>query len=498
MCYIRSLQNLKKRIVYFIVIFICGFPTILLSEHSSSQLNRQAIYEFIQRTVDSYKIPGLAVGIIKDNEVFFTSGYGESKPGVSITQDTPFILGSTTKMFTALAIMRLVEMGKLDLDTPIKKYLPDFRLAISKYEDKITIRHLLHHTSGLSGKGMPTTSFGKSNLRKELESLRHCVPTSPPGEQYLYFNTNYRLLGLIIEEVSGLKYGEFLNVALFKPLSMESTFAGPVGIQGLALGHGQIFGFPFQRKQIFRAGALPSGYLVSSVSDITKFLNAELQAGNGKPGVLNQDIVKTTWLPPENKKTGYAMGWLAMSEPGGQDFLVHGGALENYQSFFYINPKRRTGFVILMNQGGLLPVIQGFNTVRSGLLKILDNEQPENGPGVILVAAVSGVFLLGLCVEIFLTIRLKKWLSRIAKKPVWRQWIGIIFEFTISCFLLWGFIPMMNLLMGDKADWSMLYYLIPELFYFLSMLIIFGFLRSLLKTWIFFNKHRLLDRYNTP
>jgi len=379
--------------------------------------------------------------------------------------------------------MRLVEQGKVELNSPVKNYLPEFQLAVPGSEESITVRHLLHHTSGLSDQCMPGTTLGEDSLEEELVNLRSCVPDSAPGENYAYFNVNYRLLGLIIERVSGMEYGEFLSTEIFKPLSMTSTFAGPDGVEGLASGHGQLFGFPFPRNQEFRPGALPSGYLVSTVSDLAQFLIAEIQAGSGNPGPLNPETVKATWSPPGSSNEEYAMGWLVVNDEVHGRILIHGGALENFQSFFYINPQSKLGFVVLVNQGGLLPMFLGFATVRDGLLSIIVGEQPESGPKQWPIGVVTAIFLLFIGIAGFLTLRLKSWELRTAQQKPWKRWLSVSIELIWSCFLLLGLIPFINTLMGDKVDWTMLYGLVPELFFLLVFSICLGFFRGFFKIW---------------
>jgi hypothetical protein len=271
-----------------------------------------------------------------------------------------------------------------------------------------------------------------------------------------------------------MKYGEFLNSEIFKPLGMTSTFAGPVGVKDLVAGHGEIFGFPFRRVQKYRAGALPSGYVVSSASDIARLLIAELSSGRGDTSVFNPETIRMTWQPPENIKGGYAMGWMAFDTIGKTPFLAHGGSLENYLSFFYINPELNTGFVLLMNQGGILPMIGGFNALRNGMIKIIDNEQPENGSGSLPVIIVIAFFLFISALEVILTIRLKTWRIRTEQKSKWKRWAGISFEVLFTCFLLYWL----------YKGWSMFYSLLPELFFLLWIMIVPGFIRSFVKIWI--------------
>lgn len=466
---LNLLMFLFKKWKHIFTVFVFMVSAFFSIANSPFVSDTSILNTFLEKTVKSYNIPGLAVAVVNDKGIIFMSGYGESSPGVKFTRNTPSLLGSTTKTFTALAIMRLVECGKIGLDTPLKEYLPQFSLANDEYEDIITIRNLLNHTSGLSDDGMP--SLGENSLEEELELLKQCKPVSPPGKKYIYFNDNYRLLGLVIERVSGMKYNEFLDSVIFKPLKMTSSFAGPYGIKGLATGHGEIFGLPLNRKQEYRAGALPSGYVASSVSDLAHFLIAELRAGKGDTNLFNPQTIKTTWLPPENIKGGYAMGWMVFDTIGKTPFLAHGGSLENYQSFLYLNPQLNKGFVFIMNQGGILPMIGGFSTLRNGLVKIMDNELPGNGKGLLPVIIVSACFFLITVLEIFLTLRLKDWPIRVVKRKKWKRWAGIIFDFMFSCFLAyWGI-----------KGWFMLYNLLPELFFILLIMVILGFSRSLFK-----------------
>jgi CubicO group peptidase (beta-lactamase class C family) len=464
--------NVRWRHIAIIIIFM--IQTLFLYADRSLAPDTNKLDNFLRKTVKTYNIPGLAVAVVDDKGVIFMSGYGESSPGFNVTPNTPFLLGSTTKMFTALATMRLVEMGKVEIDSALKKYLPEFRLASPDYENAITIRHLLNQTSGMSNAGMPYVSLGENNLDDELILLRKCKPVSAPGTVYSYFNPNYRLLGLVIEKVSGMRYREFIYSEIFKPLAMTSSFVGPVGVKDLTAGHGEIFGFPLRREQKIREGAFPSGFIVSSVSDIASLLIAELRAGKGDSNILDPKTIKMTWQPPQNIKGGYAMGWLAVDTIGKTPFLAHGGSLENYQSFLYINPQLNTGFVFLMNQGGLLPMIGGFNTLRNGLIRIIDKEQPEDGPGLWPVVLVLACFLLVLALEVFITIRLKTWQNRTGQKKRWKRWAGMFLEIAFTCFLLYWL---------NKGGY-MFYNLLPESFLLLWIMIILGIIRSFVKIWI--------------
>ncbi|MCJ7449154.1 MAG: beta-lactamase family protein [Bacteroidales bacterium] len=128
---IQSFLNYRKCHITFVFPFI--FSAVLFSAKESSDIpDTNLLDDFLKKTVKSYRIPGLAVAVVNTEGIIWMSGYGKSSPGVRITPSTPFFLGSTSKTFTALAIMRLVETGKVELDSTVKKYLPEFRLASSE------------------------------------------------------------------------------------------------------------------------------------------------------------------------------------------------------------------------------------------------------------------------------------------------------------------------------------------------------------------------------
>ena len=153
--FLRTLSRSRHIVIALTILFSATISIPLDAQPPSSIPDPRVVDEFLQDAVASYRIPGLAVAIVSDEQVVFASGYGKASPGVGVTPTTPFLLGSTTKTFTALAVMRLVEQGKVELDSPVENYVPEFRLAVPGSEASITVRHLLNHTSGLSDRCMP-------------------------------------------------------------------------------------------------------------------------------------------------------------------------------------------------------------------------------------------------------------------------------------------------------------------------------------------------------
>src|SRR5829696_9942045 len=211
-----------------------------------------AIERFVRKEMAAQRIPGLALGIVKGDRIAYLRGFGKAdESGRAVTPQTPFILGSVSKSFTALAIMQLVEAGKIELDAPVQRYLPWFRVADEEASAQITVRHLLNQTSGLSTKtgrsfnGSGDTSDGA--LETAVRKLRSAEPTAPVGEKHQYSNLNYTTLGLIVQTVSGESYEHYVKEHILIPLNMKDSFMFVPEAQrhGLATGHEYWFGWPF-------------------------------------------------------------------------------------------------------------------------------------------------------------------------------------------------------------------------------------------------------------
>ena len=204
---------------------------LLLAFGLATSVQADAVDDYVQPQMRARHIPGVSLGIIRDGKIVKAQGYGAANLELNVpaTTATVFEIGSNTKQFTAAAIMMLVEEGKVQLDDKITKYFPD----APKTWNRITVRHLLTHTSGIQNHvAVPgymnifKTSITSETTpaRDELLRMFFKLPLEfQPGETCAYDNTGYILLGIIVEKASGKTYWHFLDERIFKPLGMSST-----------------------------------------------------------------------------------------------------------------------------------------------------------------------------------------------------------------------------------------------------------------------------------
>ncbi len=348
----------------------------------------EAIDAFVEDQMARHNIPGLALVITQGDRVIHRRGFGTAGDERHVTPQTPFYIGSISKSFTALAVMQLTERGKIDLDAPVQTYLPWFQVADESEDEKtsqiITVRHLLHQTSGLAEETYMADLPPDATLEEAVRDLWRAEPVDPPGTAFHYFNPNYATLGLIVETVSGQSYGDYVREHILDPLEMTHSAATPERIASIdiAQGHGVLFGFPIARRQATKAHGMPEGGLVSTADDMAHFLIAQNNGGVydgthvlSAEGVVQMHRPDTPGAPPSE---GYAMGWIAERRDG-TPVLHHGGSLENFRAFAWLLPEQSYGFAVLINQNGFVPAMLAYSDIPEGIADLLTDKEPSTG-----------------------------------------------------------------------------------------------------------------------
>jgi CubicO group peptidase (beta-lactamase class C family) len=341
------------------------WPATIVSAQSFplEQVDRDRIDAYIQSRMQTANIPGLALGVVYGDEVAYLKGYGIAAPdGRAVTPQTPFILGSTSKSFTALAVMQLVEAGKIDLDAPVTTYLPCFRTNDAAASAPITVRHLLNQNSGLPDyegrQGIADNDQSSTALENGVRDLSGVQLSQPAGQSYEYANENYNILGLIIQAVSGSSYEEYIRSAIFAPLQMTQSAAArsdPAAID-IATGYRYWFFWSVAFDAPYPRSMTPSGFLISSAEDMSHYLIAQLNGGAyGNNQLLSPEGIVTLHTPGAriSSLSSYGMGWVIEGQPGSTR-IWHNGDTSNFHSNMLLLPDQRIGIVILVNVGGFL------------------------------------------------------------------------------------------------------------------------------------------------
>jgi CubicO group peptidase (beta-lactamase class C family) len=297
--------------------------------------------------------PGAAVLVAQNGTVLFKKGYGlaDVAHGGGFAPNTKSRIGSITKQFTAAAILKLQEQGKLSVQDKLSKYFPDFPRA-----DEVTLHHLLTHTSGIRSYTDKPGFLDKVNTPIEPDELIKSFQNDPydfaPGKKWHYDNSGYFLLGRIIEKVSGQSYGDFLRKNFFEPLGMADTGVHRAGLalEREALGcqfSGDIFTNALNWDMSWAGGA---GALYSTVEDLFRW-NEGVFGGK----VLKDASLKAAWTPVRREESqedhptnGYGYGW-AIARMRGEQEISHGGGLNGFSSFILRLPRENFTVAILAN-----------------------------------------------------------------------------------------------------------------------------------------------------
>src|SRR5215217_3525867 len=298
------------------------------------------------------KTPGCGVLLAKDGRMLYTQGYGAAnlEYGVPNTDSTVFESGSVAKQFTAAALVLLEQDGKLSLDDPVRKYIPE----LPDYGSPLTIRHLLNHTSGLRdwGSVMSLTGAGRGD-RVITQDLALDVITHQraldftPGSEYSYSNSGYNLAAIIIERVSKQKFPAFVEERLFKPLGMKNS-SWRDDYQRIVPGRAQAYARqgngPWRLNMPFM-NVYGNGGMLTTVGDWMKW-NAMLDSHSlGAPLV---EALETRGVLNDGRKISYALG-LQVDKYKGLKDVAHGGATAGYQTFLARYPDTKVSIGIMCN-----------------------------------------------------------------------------------------------------------------------------------------------------
>jgi CubicO group peptidase (beta-lactamase class C family) len=437
-----------------------------------------AIDAYVQAEMQAARLPGLALGIVHGDQIVHLKGFGIADPsGRPVTPQTPFIIGSTTKSMTALAIMQLVEAGEVELDAPVQRYLPWFRVADPDASARITIRHLLNHTSGLpttSGESATSNDTSDQALEQRVRALNNAELTAPVGTIWQYCNANYDVLGLIVQTVAGQSYETYLQEHLFTPLAMRQTFTSQQEARqhGIATGYRYWFGVPLPADLPYQRDELPAGFVISSAEDMAHYLIAHVNAGRYQGAQILSPAGIADLHRPAVALMGtpdifYGMGWYIMPT-NGVPTVRHVGETGNYHANIVLVPEGRWGIVLLMNGNSAFLGHARIEGIAVGVTSLLVGRPlPEAAPfydTIVFYIIVLGIAILQVVGINRSMGKLRRWRTQPARRP--HGWRGMVWHVAVP--LVLNLIPAVLFLVVVPSLFgplSLLIYVSPDLGY---------------------------------
>lgn len=350
-------SSLPKSCMFFLVVCLllsAAIPSIARAE-ANDRIHQ--IERFIQEQHDLSKIPGLSVVIVEKGKTVYQKGFGyaDVKTKSEVTPDTLFEIGSTTKAFTALAILQLEQKGQLKRTDDVRTYIPWLELKYNGEPQTITIDQLMHHTSGIASNTIVKIPASKADNALEL-TVRTLVDqplNRKPGSSFEYATINYDVLGYVIERVTKQPFDMYIKQHVLDPIGMKDSYVGLHQLQSEVIATGYKLGF--MKEQAYTApvyrGNIPAGYIISNSNDIAKWLH--LQLGHISTSEMDQHLIQKSHEPdlsvePFDQNTHYAAGW-GVEHGSGQTYLLHAGENPTFSSYFILKPDEQVGVAILAN-----------------------------------------------------------------------------------------------------------------------------------------------------
>ncbi|MGM0446103.1 MAG: serine hydrolase domain-containing protein [Bacillota bacterium] len=460
----------KKITIIAVLLLISTSFTITYAQ------DKNPIDRLLEKHMESSNIPGISVGIIKDNELIYKKAKGRAKQDMKLKSSTPIFIGSLSKSLTALGVMQLVEKGLVSLDDPIQKYIPYFKVD-NLNDDDITVLKLLNHRSGLINSNTLPDTPNDSSLKERVSQLSSKENKIDDMQEFHYFNDNYNILGLLIEEVSGRSYSSYMKENIFKPLKMNSTTADYQQIIDQdVIGYTNFFGFSINKDRDVVKYDIPSGYILSNLGDMVKYLSFLME---GNPNLLTKESIKRMRTTTDD--SNYAMGWYVKNNEG-QKVVEHSGSLPGFNSQLTIIPEINSGYIYIMNKNYM------FNDINDNLFKVITNQNGFNHFPYILVLRIAAAILLILTLKDFWDIN--KLIKADKNKKEWIK--ESVKSLLLGLFFLLGIIFILQNLLNLDISFQTIYMYTPDLAILWFIAIVVQFIRLIISLW-----KLLFKRYKT-
>ncbi len=323
--------------------------------------------DVITKGLAAIKVPGMAIAVVKDNEIVYAKGFGmrDVEKNLPMTPDTLLAIGSSSKAFTTFALGTLVDAGKVEWDKPVRNYIPWFKLYDAQAGDRLTPRDLVTHRSGLPRHDLVWYNNTTATREQLVRSLAYLPPSADLRERWQYNNLMFLTAGYLVETLTGKPWEASVRSLVFGPLEMtrsnfsvldsqkDADFAQPYAERD-----GKIVKIPFRDISVIG----PAGAINSSVNEMAHWVTVHINSGKYKgKQVVNPDTVAdmhaaqmvtgATSTRPDISPADYGLGWFVDTYRG-HGRVEHGGNIDGFSALVSLFPQDGLGFVVLTNKNG--------------------------------------------------------------------------------------------------------------------------------------------------
>lgn len=368
-------------LIFFILLYMCSTSVRGSEAQSKYEDAAKLIDVWFDAQKDYQKLPSITGLIVKDQDIVWSGSFGNAnlEAPIASSLDTMTSICSTSKVFTATAIMKLVDEGKVNLDDKVADILPKYSV-IQRYPENgaITVRSLLSHSSGMPRDSHPYWTAPEHYFPTKdelLEVLSTLETTHPVGADISYGNINYALLGLIIEEVTGVPYKNYIESNLFKPLNMSNSI---VEMQSSSYGNKHALGYTAMNRDgkrkvanFYQTKAMqPAAGISTTAHDLAKFIQWQFRLASATDSeILQPSTLKSMYQSQARSAQGgfdRGFAYVVYNDKQGVDWAMHGGTCPGYVNFMKMDVTNKVGYAVLANANRLHTP-----SVTNGLVEIL-------------------------------------------------------------------------------------------------------------------------------
>lgn len=431
---------------------VAGLAAPAAAAPGGERLTPAAVDDFVGGYLERSGLPGAVVAVTKGREVVHVAGYGRDSAGRRMSARTPMPIASLSKSMTALAVMQLIDAGKVSLNQPVRRYLPEFTMDDPRAA-RITVRQLLNQTSGMADSAFPDPTLPQADsLAGAVTRLRNAPLADDPGKAHHYHNPNYHVAARLVEVVGGVPFDQYLRERVFQPLGMtrSSTVDTTGAARDLLKGHVRAYGraVAVPEPDWFAAG---SAGVVTTAEDLAQWLvmnNNGGTAANGSQLVSRDSLARMH--TPTSKDISYGLGWWEYKPDDGPLRIAHTGFYFTYTADQVLLPDSGYGIAVVTNSG--LAVATDSGAITEGLIALAQGETPaaEGAPTAFADYVLAVLALATLAIGILGLIRSRRWAGRRMERPLWRAVLRLT-PYAIPVLLLATLTEIVGYVFGGRA-----------------------------------------------